>query len=235
MSEFDFAAIAVFLERNAESLRGILGFSKGQWSKDDLYGEACVAAADLGEKQGTPLDLGNPADADRLLRRLRSRARSAGGVLRGAERPDQASGDHDARGPRAWDRIPQRQDDVEHPLSLLEALESPVPEPAPIDPYHSETAAWNWLLHRFNRRMREIAAFLLISTSWCRERRRRARSRAGVQWQLPHRLCVGDDERAIQPWRKFKLPSPPPDDPHQLSFDYRNKPAQPASGQLWLL
>ena len=40
MSEFDFAAIAAFLERHAENLRGILGYSKGQWSKGDLYGEA---------------------------------------------------------------------------------------------------------------------------------------------------------------------------------------------------
>ena len=233
MSDFDFAALAAFLERTAAHHHGIVSYSRGQWTMADLHGEACMAAIELGNKRGYALDLDDPADAERLLRRLWSRARNAGGVLRKAERPDQASSEDEGRGPRSWERIAAAA--AENPLSLLEALESAAPEPTPIDPYHSETAAWNWLLHRFNRRTRDIAAFLLISTSWCRERRRRARHRANTQWQLPHRLSVGDDDLAIQPWRKFKLPTQTEDPTEQLAINFWNVPAQPVRGQLWLL
>lgn len=233
MSDFDFAALAAFLERNAADHRGIVGYSRGQWTMDDLLGEACLAAIELGDKRGHALDLDDPADAERLLRRLWNRARSAGGALRNAERPDQASFDDEGHGPRSWDRIAPAA--AENPLSLLEALESTTPEPPTIDPYHSETAAWNWLLHRFNRRTREIATFLLISTSWCRVRRRRARHRANTQWQLPHRLSIEDDDLAIQPWRKFKLPMQTEYPTEQLAINFWNIPAQPVRGQLWLL
>ncbi|WP_159016587.1 hypothetical protein [Cognatiluteimonas profundi] len=234
MSNLDFAAIAAFLDGYAAELKGILGYSRGQWDKGDLYGEACLAAIALGDKQGCALDLDDLEDVDRLLRRLRSRARSAGGVLRSAERPDQFAPDAGERGPRSWDRLAPNE--AEHPLSLLEALESVVPEPEPVDPYHSETAAWRWLVERFDRRMVDIAAFLLISTSWCRVRRRRARHRASTQWQLPHRLLVGGaDTNAIQPWRKFKLPARDPAAPGQLVLNYWTRPKQPARGQLWLL
>ena len=233
MSDFDFKAIDVFLERNATTLSGIVKYSRGQWAKGDVHGEACLAALDLGAKRGRALDLDEPMDADRLLRRLRSRARSAGGVLRSAERPDQFTPDAE-RGPRSWDRLAP--DEAEHPLSLLEALESVVPEMQPIDPYHSEVAAWRWLVELFERRMADIAAFLLISTSWCRLRRRRARHYASTQWQLPHYLLVGeDDSNAIQPWRKFKLPARDGAAPGQLAMDFWSRPLQPASGQLWLL
>ncbi len=233
MSDFDFAALAAFLERNAAALRGMVRHSRGQWAMSDLQGEACLAAIELGDKRGYALDLDDPVDAERLLRRLWSRARNVGGVLRNAERPDQASFDDEGHGPRSWERIAPSA--TENPLSLLEALESATPEPAPIDPYHSETAAWNWLLRRFNRRTRDIAAFLLISTSWCGQRRRRARHRADTQWQLPHRLSVEDDDLAIQPWRKFKLPTQAIDSTGQLAINFWNVPAQPVRGQLWLL
>lgn len=233
MPGVDFPAIARFLETHLEPLKGIVGYSRGQWSKDDLYGEACLAAIELGDKRGRALDLDDVEDAERLLRRLRSRARSAGGVLRGAERPDQFAPDADER-VRSWDRIAPN--DPENPLSLLEALESSTAEPIPVDPYQSETAAWRWLIERFDRRMADIAAFLLISTSWCGVRRRRARHRASTQWQLPHRMQVGeDDANAIQPWRKFKLPARAIDAERQLALDYWTRPQQPARGQLWLL
>jgi hypothetical protein len=233
MSNFDFAALAAFLERTAVNQRGIINYSRGQWTIDDLHGEACMAAIEMGDKRGYALDLDDPADAEQLLRRLWNRARSAGGVLRNAERPDQASSDDEGRGPRSWERVSPKE--AEHPLSLLEELKCGKPAPAAIDPYHSEAAAWNWLVHRFNRSTRDIAAFLLISSSWCRKRRRRARHHLGTQWQLPHCLSVEDDELAIQPWRKFKLPTQVVDPTTQLAMNFWSIPAQPAFGQLWLL
>ena len=126
MSNLDFAAIEAFLDGNAAELKGIVGYSRGQWAKGDLYGEACLAAIELGDKRGRALDLDALEDVDRLLRRLRSRARGAGGVLRGAERPDQFAPDGAERGPRSWETLVSN--DAEHPLSLLEALGSAVPE-----------------------------------------------------------------------------------------------------------
>lgn len=235
MPEFDFAALDAFLERHATTLAGIVGYSRGQWSKDDLHGEACMAAIELRDKHERTFDLDDLLDAEQLLRRLRSRARSAGGVLRSAARLDQAAPGDEEHG-HHWllDRLVA--DDGEHPASLLEAFATAAPEPEPVDPYQSETAAWRWLVERFDRRMADIAGFLLISVSWCHVRRRRARHRAASQWQLPHSLLVGEDgANAIQPWRKFKLPARDPAAAGQLAMDYWNRPAQPASGQLWLL
>lgn len=233
MSAFDPAVLAAFLKRNATKLGGIVRYSHGQWAKSDIQGEAYLAAIDLGDKRGRALDLDDPQDEELLLRRLRSGARSAGGVLRGAERPDQYSAD-EVRGPRSWETY--EGNGGEHPLSLLEALASAAPEPEPVDPYHSEIAAWRWLLQHFDRRMKNIAEFLLISTSWCRQRRRRARYHAENQWQLPHQLLVGeDDAQAIQPWRKFKLPTREVEEVEQLAIDLWHRPLQPVRGQLWLL
>jgi hypothetical protein len=234
MTPFDFVVLAAFLKRNAPKLGGIVSYSRGQWTMGDVEGETCLTAIDLGDKRGAALDLDDPQDEELLLRRLRSRARSAGGVLRGAEHPDQHSSDEDVRSPRSWEKLAGS--GGEHPLSLLEALESAVPEPEPVDPYHSETAAWSWLLQHFDRRMKHIAEFLLISASWCRQRRRRARHRAETQWQLPHQLLVGeDDAHAIQPWRKFKLAARRSEDGGQVAIDLWNRPMQPERGQLWLL
>lgn len=227
------ADLVAFLARHADELRGIVAYSQRQWGHEDLPSEAFVARADISGKLGRTLDLNDPDDACLLLKRLRSLARRAGGVLRNASRPDQASRD-DESGERSWDRYVIG--DSEDAPSLLEKIESPeAPEQAPIDPYYSESTAWLWLRHRFNHSTREIAAFLLISASWCRQRRKRAQRRLETQLQLPHRLQTGDDDSAIQPWRKFKLPARTKTDDGQLALDFCHTPLQPKRGQLWLL
>src|SRR3954453_8049815 len=105
MSGFDFTALDAFLERTAADHRGIVSHSHGEWTMGDLHGEACLAAIELGDKRGYALDLDDPADAERLLRRLWNRARSARDKLHSAERPDQASSGDEGRGPRSWERI----------------------------------------------------------------------------------------------------------------------------------
>ena len=233
-SSSDLGAIADFLQRHDYKLSWIIRDSGGLWERDDLTAEVILALHDLCTTGNPVLDLCADEDATLLLRQLRRRANQAGRGLRNPVRPDQAeSGEGWRPGMLGWDQFTG--DEGEHPLSLLEALESPQPEPREFDPYHSETAAWNWLLHRFERRTRDIATFLLISTSWCRVRRRRAWHRANAQWQLPHYLLVGDDELAIQPWRKFKLPPTQANDPLQLCLDYWSRPLQPDRGQLWLI
>jgi hypothetical protein len=213
-------------------LRRIVFRSLGHWTTGDIPGEAWIATLGLQEKLKRPLDLLRDDDAALLLRTLRTAADKAGGVLRKARRPDQACWE-DGLG-CGWDSYSI--DEGACALSMLEALETgEPPEPTCVDPYHSESAAWNWLWHRFQRSTRDVAAFLLISASWCRQRRSRALHHLDAQQQLPHRLCVDDDDTAIQPWRKFKLPPRARSDDGQLALDFRCMPAQPNRGQLWLL
>ena len=80
-----------------------------------------------------------------------------------------------------------------------------------------------------------VVFFLLISTSWCRQRRKRALRHLDAQQQLPHRMCVDEDDAAIQPWRRFKLPARAKPDEGQLALDFWCRPMQPERGQLWLL
>jgi hypothetical protein len=142
----------------------------------------------------------------------------------------------DADGPTLLDIIAAN--DGDNPLSLLELAEMPE-EPAPQapDPCHSEVAAWHWLVLRFDRRMADLAAYLLISTSWCRRRRCRARRYATAQWPLAHRIAseACEQAEALQPWRRFKLPPQRAHTETQMRLDYWGRPAQPRCGQLWLL
>lgn len=232
MIDVDANALIEFLERCKDDLRRIVGNSLGQWSPGDIPGETWIVAIDLQAKLGRPLDLRGNEDTDLLLRTLRSAAYAAGGILRNARRPDQAAPDMEGNLVRGWDRYAI--DDGADALSLLEELENPErPETAPIDPYHSESAAWNWLWHRFGESTRNLAEFLLISMSWCRQRRKRALHHLETQEQLPQRMHV--DDTAIQPWRTFKLPSRDKPDAGQLALDFWCRPAQPEHGQLWLL
>lgn len=234
MHAIDPIALETFLAQRKDELRRIVFHSQGQWSFGDIPGEAWMLALQLQQVLGRPLDLDNQEDAGLLLRKLRREANRAGGILRNARRPDQASPDDETNFERGWDHYAS--DDGAHPLSLLEALETPpAPEPAPVDPYHSESAAWSWLWHRFDRSTRGVAAFLLISTSWCRQRRKRALRHLDAQQQLPHRMRIDEDEAAIQPWRRFKLPARAKPDEGQLALDFCCRPAQPERGQLWLL
>ena len=119
--------------------------------------------------------------------------------------------------------------------ATLEAAEAPAPEDEDPDPYHSPAAGFAWLLRHFDQRMADVAAFLLISLSWCYRCCREARRAADNQWPLPD-LAVGADEaHAIRPWRQFKLPPLQAQEARQLDLDFCNRPAQPSRGQLWLL
>lgn len=229
------AAMALLFRCSEDALYWLTRDSEGLWDRNDLPGESLLLLHEM-EVAGNGLDPGNDEDIALFLRELRRRARRAGRVQRNAVRPDQAGGDAEWRpGTPHWDRFVA--DDGAHPFHLLEAADSPTPEAPVFDPYHSEVAAWAWLARHFERRTRDIAAFLLISPSWCRQRRRRARHAVNIQWPLScRRLPDEEHERSIQPWRRFKLP--PRSAPSYLSqcpLDFWQCPQQPERGQLWLL
>lgn len=223
-----------FLERHASDLSRISRASKGEWRVDDIRNEAWLLAFDIGEKRGRPLDLDDVEDASLLTRHLYNHCvKYTETIVRRAQRLDHAAPGDDEH-ERHWlmDRLVA--DHGAHPLSLLETMESAPQEPDDPDPYHSAASGWVWLLRRFDQRIADVAAFLLISPSWCYACFRKARYHAQTQWPLPHTL-VSAGEDSIQPWRKFKLPPTRSDTPEQLPLDYWNRPAQPVRGQLWLL
>lgn len=192
----------------------LLFHSHGQLQRDDLHTMAWLCAHELALELQRALDLTDEADAALLMQRLR---RDIGRLTRASTRENSfdQSFSQDEDNPFGWS-AKLAHDDGAHPLSLLEEIETSSGQPAPIeipDAYHSESAAWHWLAMRFEHRTREIARYLLISASWCRQRRRRALASLKRQCQLPHALEVGDDERALRPWRGFKLPgkTEPPD------------------------
>ena len=225
-----------FLAEHAKDFARIARASREEYSADDVRNEAWLLAFDLGEKRGKPLDLKDSDDLSLLFGHLYNHCvRYGETTVRYATRLDQATAQDDD-GDHHWLLDKLVAEKGEHPLSLLEALESAVPEPEDPDPYSSPAAGWAWLLRHFKQHVADVAEFLLISPSWCYACLRNARYMAIAQHPLPHGLkASGDDERAIQPWRKFKLPQAPSRDPHQLSLDFWNTPAQPASGQLWLI
>ena len=58
----------------------------------------------------------------------------------------------------------------------------------------------------------------------------RALRHLDAQQQLPHRMCVDEDDAAIQPWRRFKLPARAKPDEGQLALDFWCRPMQPERG-----
>lgn len=221
------------MSRHADALRDIARWSRGEANRDDIRNQIWLEATELEERLGRPPALHDADDAAEVLRGVRRHFDRLQRAARGLRSIDQPLGD-DA-GPCYADLLAG--DDGAHPLTLLESLEEPASQPALPAPCHSEVAAWHWLALRFDRRTVDLAAYLLISTSWCYARRRRARRRALAQQPLPQALPLDQREQAaaLQPWRKFKLPPRGRGTPDQLTFDYWRRPAQPARGQLWLL
>lgn len=217
------------VEQERQALHWIVLESHGMWEMGDMAGEIAMALLEL-RRENEEM----PAQAiatGEILRRLRRTARRNGRTFRKAQRLNETlPGGTSTR----LDHLPDT--NGENPLSRLEAQEDP-PPPAPEmpPPYACEAAAWHWLAWQFGRTT-AIAAYLLISPSWCRRRRLRAR----LQLQHQHALARGFDvtagtTQAITPWRRFKLPARIARQDRQLQLDYWHKPEQPTLGQLWLL
>lgn len=164
--------------------------SKGEWQADAVRGEAWLLAFDIGQKLGRPLDLERDDDASLLVRWLYNHCvKYCETVVRRAVRLDHAAED-DEDGQPHWLMGRLTADEGHHPLSLLEAAESARAEPDAPDAYHSSAAAWLQLLQRFDRRMPDVAAYLMISLSWCYACCRHAHDLARAQWPLPHGLSI---------------------------------------------
>jgi hypothetical protein len=229
------AGLDAFLRDHAAIFETIARFSRDRPSPDDVRNEAWLKAAEYALETGA-IDLADEIQAREILKRVRRVFERPKRIARMTRSLDQPLGGDD--GPSLLELMAD--DDGAHPLSLLEELETQASAPEPFefpDPYHSELAAWNCLLRRFELRMRALAAFLMISPSWCFQLRRRIRTRFdAAQHALPQAAGFVDDDGALQPWRRFKLPVRNMEpDLRQRALDFWCMPAQPMTGQLWLL
>lgn len=169
MPQPDIDAIDRFSERHAPALEKIVRFSRGLTSLCELRSDAWLATSELSDALGRSMDFDAAVGAEKLLQQLRQ---STDKQIRESRRL------YSCDTPIAGEDSPSLlstfvSDDGAHPLSLLMALEdetASVPQANAADAYHSESAAWHWLAIRFNHRMCNIAARLMISTSWCRQR-----------------------------------------------------------------
>ncbi len=221
--------LARFIADHARELHWLVKDAHGVWSQEDMQGEIYLALVELADDEGRMPYLGTAEDDESVLRRLRRKAEQQGRAFRNASRLDHAPTDQAP----LIERLVA--DGGHHPASLLESSgEAPEERFEVPPPEHSSMAAWHHLVERFDRRMRHVAEYLLISPSWCYCCRRRVRKQAIAQWPLPQpeRPTTPD---ALRPWRSFKLPPRARPEARQLRLDYWTCPSQPSRGQLWLL
>lgn len=137
----------VFMLQHEERLQECRREARGQLSGDELLSEAFLAAHELGEQQGQPLDLRNPLDADLLLEGLLRRARRLGRYRRGLSLDAAVDGGEEgdslacidlARGPEAWEPF----------MALLAQDELPEDAFARLQASYSQAAAYLILLER---------------------------------------------------------------------------------------
>jgi len=222
------AQLTNFIERHGRELHWLRIDSQGAWDRDDMLGELYLAVTELAQAQGAFPDIDTPADAAALLRLLRRKAGHQGRTFRNAARLDHAPADQTP----LIERLVA--DGGEHPLSLMEAAETPEPTFDVPAARHSQLAAWHHLLVRFERRMRALADYLLISPSWCYRCRLRVQHQAMVQWPLPD-TTEAAPENTLKPWRRHRYAASLRQPARQLELNLWARPAQPCAGQLWLL
>lgn len=234
MRTIDIETIERFISHHQSALAWCVRDSGGLWEAAELVSEIALHLLTPIHGEMVALDPDDASDAAELLKRLRASARRAAGGRARLVRPDQADTGADWRpGDLRWESLPS--DEGAHPLTLLEAIEQSPTSELEFDPYHSELGAWHALAKRVGPRLREMACFLLISTSWCATCRRRARRRALVQHALPPpRVLYEDDDGALRPWRRFRLPRREARRPMQLPLSFGPHPRQPIREQLRL-
>ncbi len=164
-------AFQAFLNSCRADLRRIAGHSRGEYSVDDLSGEAWLIAEEVGRKRGFAVDLSNSDDQQFILARLYNKLiRFTEKNLRFAVRLD-----------RNWDS-----DDSEYAVNRLARLLSAPEEFDPlvrmqaeedqsgawklVEHSYSQASAYVILLDRFNWELDMLARSLNLVTAVLRRR-----------------------------------------------------------------
>lgn len=205
-----------FLKQCKEALKRISRHSRGEFALDDVRSEAWVMWRTLAA-HGRSLDLTVPQDQETLIARLYQHlVRYTELNVRNAVRLDHAPGDADEPHPLA--RLLSTGEHHDPLVALLEAEQARSRDLAEPTAGESLAGAYLHLLRRFDNRMAEVAAHLLISVSYCYRRCAQARCLAAFQQPLPSEAlnARGASASMTGPWRRFRMMRVPV----QLCFDF---------------
>lgn len=207
-----------FVEQRIEALNRISRHSRGEFAFDDVRSEAWVMWRTL-LINGRPLDLADPQDQETLIARLYQQlVRYTELNVRNAVRLDHAPGNADEPHPLSnLLSAGEHHDPLVALLEIEEARSRDVAEPTASE---SLAGAYLHLLRRFDNRMAEVAAHLLISVSYCYRRCAEARCLAAFQQPLPPEALTARGGSALMtgPWRSFRIRRVPV----QLCFDFES-------------
>jgi hypothetical protein len=194
-----------FVEQRSEALKRISCHSRGEFAFDDVRSEAWVMWCTMADN-GRPLDLADRQDQEVLIARLYQQlVRYTELNVRNAVRLDHAPGDADEPHPLAHLlSAGEHHDPLVALLEIEEARRRDVAEPTASE---SLAGAYLHLLRRFDNRMSEVAAHLLISVSYCYRRCAEARCLAAFQQPLPPEALTarGASASMTGPWRSFRI------------------------------
>ncbi len=205
MTGEDFEAFQRFVKAYRPRFKAIAGATKGEYTPEDIEGEAWLMAPIVAQKKGLALDFDDPFFQDRLAAFLyKELTQFAETVIRYAVKLDKqidgedfAVDDHPAMRKLAAS-------DFCDPLQHLIAAEEATDEPREHEPHESRAGAYVHLLRRFDNRMREVAQHLLISRSYCYFRYNEALAMVQQQLPLPGAGLATDSAKNPKSWRAFR-------------------------------
>lgn len=208
------AAFDRFVARRKKDLRRIASHTRGEHEFSDVVSEAWLLSQTMSLAAAEGFDLDQPSAQQRLLSHLYQHlVRYTELNVRHAVRLDHAvpGGEDDDCHPLMRALV---SDDGRDPLAELIARDDATLHDGHVDGHGSLAAAYVLLLRRFDNRMRDVAAHLLISESWAYQRCARARELAIWQRSVP--TCSRDERFVPGPWRAYRLRRTP----MQLAFDF---------------
>ncbi|MGW8309037.1 MAG: hypothetical protein ACWGIK_25045 [Achromobacter pulmonis] len=194
-----------FLRSCHGAIRRIAAHTRGEHSVSDVEGEAWFLVEELRLEKGLEPAFECPQYQEKIVSYLYQKlVRYTDLNVRRAIRLDHApdgveeGGQHPLLAKLAADAGLE-------PLAILMARENSVStgstEPCP---HESPAAAYLRLLQRFDNKMLEVAAYLLISRSWCYHRVNEALTLAKRQWPLPKEALAVAEGFEPRSWRKFR-------------------------------
>ena len=209
-------AFAQFLEHCDQALRQLAKATRGEHRHEDVCQQAWLEASELADEQGRPPDFLDTAFQREVIHRLYRRLYHSGRWFRSHARLDHGFNNDDAR-PLA-DRLVG--DEGRDPLCELLDAQSTTAKPPDEDRLTLSLAlAWVMLLRRHDRRMRTVAARLLISVSHAYRCCAKAKWLATHQLPIPLRREPDDASLQLGPWRRRRAERVP----RQLVFDFDDR------------
>lgn len=207
---------AHFLAQRKADLAQLARATRGEHSQADVCQQAWLEACELAVEQGRAPDFLDTEFQRQVIHRLYRRLYHAGRWFRSGVRLDHGFGDDDAH-PLARRLVSDEGRDTLSGLLDAEATAADAPDEDRLP--LSLALAWVMLLRLHDRRMRTVAARLLISASHAYRCCARARWLAAHQLPIPLQREPGNAPPQLGPWRRRRAERVP----RQLAFDFGDR------------